>query len=293
MVFALAMQPSAQSYLSLFKPRIGLMVLIATAIGYLLGGAGRVIPAQLALLLLGTLLSCAGAACLNSYLERDLDARMPRTCLRPIPSGRVSPAHALAVGTLLCLAGTALLAWGVNLLTAFLALLTCFLYVLVYTPLKRVTWLNTCVGAIPGALPPMGGWAAATGDLGLGAFALFLILYIWQHPHFYAIAWMYREDYAQGGFKMLPVVDTPDGQRTFRQILIFSIALIPVSVLPAMSGILGAPYVVGACLGSALMFYAGLVASDSRTINDARKLLRCSLVFLPTLLVSIVIDSYF
>jgi protoheme IX farnesyltransferase len=198
-------------YLSISKPRIGGMVLVTTLMGYLL--AGGTPDATLYLTMIGTLFTCAGAAALNCYLERNYDRNMQRTCGRPLPQGLIAPEHALSYGLILVIGGVTLLAYSVNLLCAFLALLTAFLYVMVYTPLKRITWLNTLIGAIPGALPPVGGWVGATGELSAGAWILFAIMFLWQHPHFFAIAWLYREDYAQGGFKMLPSLEV-DGSRT-------------------------------------------------------------------------------
>jgi protoheme IX farnesyltransferase len=216
------------AFLELAKPRIVSMVLITTGIGYFLGGSGIPGWGHLLMTLVGTGLAAGGAAALNNYLERDTDTRMQRTRQRVLPSGRMEPGLALTYGVTLVLGGVSLLVWSVNLLAGFLVLLTAFLYVLVYTPLKRITWLNTPIGAIPGALPPMVGWAAATGELSAGAWILFGILYTWQHPHFYAIAWMFREDYRAAGFQMLSVVD-PSGRRLFRQAIIFSVALLAVS----------------------------------------------------------------
>jgi protoheme IX farnesyltransferase len=188
------------------------------------------------------------------------------------------------------LLGVSLLAWQVNLLTGFLSLLTVFLYVLVYTPLKRVTWWNTVIGAIPGALPPMGGWAAATGSLDLGAWVLFLILFVWQHPHFYAIAWMYREDYKRGGFKMLPVVE-PDGRSTFRQVIWFSVVLVPVSLLPGFLGMAGAVYTWGMAVLSLGMLWYGVVLARTHSVQDARVLLKVSVIYLPLFFILILGDS--
>ena len=210
------------AYCELAKSRILVLILVVTAIGYFLGARGQIDSELLVVLLLGTALTCGGSAVLNQYIERDTDRLMERTRRRPLPRGSVSPASALAYGITLVLCGVVSLSVGVSMLTGFLALLTAFLYVLVYTPLKRVTWWNTFVGAIPGALPPLGGWAAATGSLELGAWVLFLILFVWQHPHFYSIAWLHREDYRRGGLQMLSVVDS-DGTRTFRQILLYSV----------------------------------------------------------------------
>lgn len=281
-----------KALLSMTKPRIGFLVLVVTTIGFFLGGQGIFSWSTLILTLVGTLCCCGGAATLNSYLERDLDCLMQRTCKRPLPMGNVSPAEALAFGVILVLSGTVLLVLKVNLLTGFLAILTSFLYVVVYTPLKRVTWLNTAIGAIPGALPPLGGWAAATGHLDLGAWVLFAILFLWQHPHFYAIAWMYRDDYRRAGFKMLPVVE-PDGLSTFRQIIIYSSLLIPVSLLPTIVGMSGIVYFIGALLAGISMLWIGVYLARSHSIADAKKLLRVSVIYLPALLALIIIDSGF
>jgi protoheme IX farnesyltransferase len=287
------MRKQIQLYISLTKPRIALMVVITAALGFFLASGGVLSPVSVfAIMLLGTWLSCSGASVLNQYLERDVDARMRRTCLRPLPRGQISPLAALSFGIFLTLAGTSLLVVGVNLLTGFLALLTSFLYVLVYTPLKRTTWLNTAIGAIPGALPPMGGWSAATGELGIGAWLLFCLLFLWQHPHFYAIAWMYREDYERGGLKMLPVVE-PDGIRTFRQILGFSLLLLGVSVVPFAVGMSGSIYLVGAVILGAMMVWYGWVLSKSHSVSDARKVLRASIAYLPLLLILLVADLKF
>src|SRR3990167_1983382 len=227
--------PMIAAYIDLTKPRILTLVLVTTTLGFFLGGRGIHSFIELFFLLLGVALVCAGSAVLNHYLERDIDAKMLRTRNRPLPMGVIQPADALIFGIVLILAGVFTLWWKTNLLTAFLSLLSAFLYVLVYTPMKRISWLNTTIGAIPGALPPVGGWAAASGNLESGAWALFLIMFIWQHPHFYAIAWMFRDDYRRGGFKMLPVVD-PSGQKTFLQIILFALILIPVSGLPSVIG---------------------------------------------------------
>ena len=277
------------AYFNLTKPRILLMVLIMCAAGYVLATHGIVDYGVLSLTLLGTGLSSAGAAVLNNYLERDIDRSMHRTRKRALPTGTIPAAHALSFGLVLTLLGVSILVSGVNLLTGFLSLLTVFLYVLVYTPLKRVTWLNTLVGAIPGALPPMGGWTAATGHVDLGAWVIFAILFIWQHPHFYAIAWMYREDYARGGFKMLPVVE-PDGASTFRQIIWFSAALIPVSLVPTFVGISGKIYMGGMLISGLLMLWVGIHLSRTKTNLDAKRLLRASIVYLPVFFALILAD---
>lgn len=276
--------------MELAKPRIVTMVLITTAIGYFLGGSGIQDWGHLLLTLLGTGLAAGGSAALNNYLERETDTRMQRTRQRVLPSGRMDPGTALTYGVTLVLGGVSLLVWSVNLLVGFLVLLTAFLYVLVYTPLKRITWLNTPIGAIPGALPPMVGWAAATGELSAGAWILFGILYTWQHPHFYAIAWMFREDYRAAGFQMLSVVD-PSGRRLFRQAVVFSVALLAVSVWLTVLGITGWIYLAGSLLIGLGMLASSLMLARQPTPHEARRVLLTSVVYLPILLVLIVLDA--
>ncbi len=282
--------PLTEAFRELVKPRIVTMVLVTATIGYFLGGHGFHNIANLMLTLIGTGLAAGGSAALNNYLERDIDAFMPRTKNRVLPSGRIEPATALAFGILMVLSGVGLLAWLVNLLAAFLVLLTAFLYVLVYTPLKRMTWLNTPIGAIPGALPPMVGWAAASNELSAGAWILFAILFVWQHPHFYAIAWMYREDYRLAGFKMLSVVD-PTGRRVFRQAIGFSLLLIPVSMALTWLKITGDLYLFGAIVAGAGMLASSVMLWNIQTHLAARRVLLASVLYLPALLALIVIDA--
>lgn len=282
-----------RAMLNLTKPRIVSMVAITAALGFVLGN--KSIGGDFSLLgfvvaMVGTSLCCAGAGVLNSYVERSFDARMERTKRRPLPSGEVEPAVALAFGICLVLVGVTALAIWTNLLTAFLALLTEFLYVHVYTPLKRVTWLNTLIGAIPGALPPLGGWSAATGEAGLGGWILFLLLFVWQLPHFYAIAWMYKDDYLAGGFKMLPGVDS-DGAATMRQIIWYAALLLPVAALPTMAGLAGITYLVGVTVGGALLFKVCLELWQTRDVRDARRVLRATVFYLPLCLALIVFDA--
>lgn len=289
---ALSHNEKVSAYVCLTKPRILVMVLVMSAAGFFLGAKGLRPLDTFFLMLVGTALSSGGAAVLNNYIERDCDLKMHRTKKRPLPAGLVTPSEALSFGLLLVLLGVTLLAWQVNLLTGFLSLLTVFLYVLVYTPLKRITWWNTVIGAIPGALPPMGGWTAATGNLDLGAWVLFLILFIWQHPHFYAIAWMYRDDYERGGFKMLPVVK-PDGKSTFLQVIWFSVILIPASLLPTLFGMAGAFYAWGIALSGLVMFALGLNLWRTRSVHDARMLLKASVIYLPLFFILILGDRTF
>lgn len=280
------------AYVELIKPRIVSMVLVTTTLGFFLGSKG-IHPLPLLLVtLLGVGCATGGAAVLNNYLERDADAKMVRTRDRALPAGLIEPSHALAFGVSLTLAGVLLLARGVNLLTGFLVLLAAFLYVLVYTPMKRLTWFNTTVGAIPGAIPPMCGWAAATGSLDVGAWVLFAILFAWQHPHFYAIAWMFRDDYRNAGFKMLPVVE-PDGTSTFRQTLLFSVGLIVVSLFPVAIGMAGRVYFWGALTIGLLLLAAAAFFAWKHTFGDARRLLKASVIYLPLLLLLIFVDAGF
>jgi heme o synthase len=278
-------------YLEMSKLRIVNMVLVTTTIGYFLGGrgAGGGWGWTFLLTLLGTGMAAAGAACLNNYLERDLDGLMSRTRRRVLPAGTLHPVNALMYGIVMVLSGTTILAWQVNLLSGFLVLLTAFLYVLVYTPMKRWSWVNTSIGAIPGALPPVSGWAAASGTLDWGALALFAILFIWQHPHFYAIAWMCKEDYAQAGFKMLSVVD-PTGGRIFRHIIAHSILLLVVATIPTLIGLTGWVYLAGSVLLGLMVLHVGIRLAHTGSLLDARKLLRASVYYLPLLLVLILID---
>jgi protoheme IX farnesyltransferase len=267
-----------------------MMVVIMSAAGYFLGAKSIEPFGVFFAMLAGTAFSSGGAAVLNNYMERDCDMQMTRTQTRPIPQGIVAPNEALVFGLILSLLGVILLAWLVNPLTGFISLLTVFLYVLVYTPLKRISWWNTVIGAIPGALPPMGGWTAATNELDAGAWILFLILFVWQHPHFYAIAWMYKEDYARGGFKMLPVVH-PDGIRTFRQTLGFSVLMIPVSLLPYYYGIAGEVYAFGVTGLGIWMLMSSIKVWRSHTVADARALLKVSVIYLPLFFALLLCDS--
>ena len=266
------------------------MVVLTAALGFLLGAGSVSSFAHLSYFLVGTALVAGGSGALNHFLERDADRRMRRTRNRPLPTGLVRPGTAMAYGLCQVLAGLAVLLATTNLLTAFLALLSAFLYVVVYTPMKRLSWLNTSLGAIPGALPPVGGWAAATGDLHVGAWGLFLILFAWQHTHFYAIAWLFREDYRRGGFRMLPVVE-PDGRSTSRQIIGFSVLLLAASALPTYRGISGTVYLCGALVIGAGVLAASIALALSRSNPDARRLLRASILYLPLLLILSVVDS--
>lgn len=280
----------ARAYWELTKPRIMTMVLVTTFIGFLLAGHGISSWSLLFFTLLGTYCVGAGSSVLNHYMERDADALMERTRNRPLPRGIVSSVSALFFGMNLVLFGLLVLYWQVNLLTAFFALLGAFLYNFVYTPMKRLSWLNTFVGSIPGALPPLWGWTAVTGEASVGGWSLFLILVLWQFPHFFAIAWMYKEDYARGGFKMLPVI-SPDGRSTFFQIVFFSIVLIPVSLIPMWVGMTGAVYGYGMLFLGALFVLSAFNLWQKRSYAAARMVLRMSVIYLPLWLLLVVGDG--
>ena len=279
------------SFVALTKPRISVMVLVTVATGYVLGNVGPLDPVRMLLAMVGTAMVAGGASVWNQILERDRDARMKRTANRPIPSGKVSMAEATAFGTALGFAGVGILALGANVLSSAVAVATFLLYVAVYTPLKPITSLNTAVGAIPGALPPVIGWAAASGRLGIEPWSLFLIVFLWQFPHFLAIAWIHREDYARGGHKMLPNID-PDGSMTGRQAMWHALELLPAGVIPALPfvGLGGRWYFVGALLlGSYYLYHAVRFWLD---VNDrtARKLMKASFLYLPAILILLLID---
>ncbi len=280
------------AYLELMKPRIMLMILITTAFSFYLGNKGFTPFSLLVITLIGTALVKGGAAALNHFLERDQDALMDRTKHRPIPAGIISSQNALSFGILLILSGIIVLVLYVNLLTAFLGLLTAFLYVLVYTPAKRISWINTSIGAIPGALPAMGGWAAATGQLEWGAWIMFGILFFWQHPHFYAIATMFKDDYAKAGFKMLPIVDS-SGKRTVRHMIWNGLFLIPISLLPTFIGLTGNFYFFSVLGIGILYLLSNFPLMRNYSVRNARLVLRASVIYLPTLLILIISDATF
>lgn len=268
------------------------MQLVTVGIGYFVGGMAT-IPTFTALvpLMLGTWLVASGAGALNHMAESDIDSKMERTKDRPIPSGNINTQSAMIFGAALCVLGVGIHFLYVNQLTALLSALTVFLYVLVYTPLKKRTWLNTLVGAIPGALPLLGGWTAATGTIHPIAWSLFIVLFAWQHPHFYALAIMYEKDYERGGLKMLPVIE--EGySRTARQTLIYTVMMIVASLFTYFVGLMGVIYLVGICLLNVMMtWFAVKMARDSGE-KSARKLFFASIIYLPGWFVLIVLDYY-
>jgi protoheme IX farnesyltransferase len=270
-------------FVTLTKPRVNLLVLVTTIIGFHLGnGAGRADYALLFNTVVGTFLVASGAAAFNQVLERDVDAKMRRTMSRPLPDGRLTAREASWFAAALSATGLLQIGLGGNWLAAGIAAATLGSYALVYTPLKRVTSLATVIGAVPGALPPMIGWAAARGSVSLEAWVLFAIVFFWQMPHVLAISWIYREDYARGGVRVLPVED-PDGRSTAFQMVNYAAALIPVSLLPAIVGLAGRAYFAGAIvLGIGMLALAIRFAQD-RTALRARRVFLGSLAYLPLL----------
>ena len=278
-----------RDYIALTKPRITWLILMSTGIGYFFGLPGA--PNWLGFLqaihlwpllhtILGTGLIASGTAALNQWYEREADRHMRRTSTRPLPSGRLSAPRALAFGAALSIAGFLELWLGVNLLSAAIGAFTLASYLFLYTPLKQRTWWSTTIGAIPGAMPPMIGFAAASGAITRESWVLFAILFLWQFPHFYSIAWMYKEDYARAGILMLPVVE-PDCRSTARQIVLFGVALIPVSLIPGILGMSGRIYVIGALLLGLWFLYSGVRVALERSLVRARGVLITSVLYLP------------
>jgi protoheme IX farnesyltransferase len=277
-------------YADLVKARLTLLVLLTTLVGFYLGTRGAVNYLLLFHTMLGTALVASGAAALNQLLEREYDARMRRTCRRPLPSGRLQPTTVMVFGGVCACAGLLQLALAVNLTTSVVGAISLLSYLFIYTPLKRVTWLNTAIGAIPGGLPPLMGWTASHGELTGEGWALFAILAFWQLPHFLAIAWIYREEYAKAGFKMLPVID-PDGRRTGRQAVSHTLGLLPVSLCPFLFHLTGPVYLAGALvLGLAFLGFAVQFARHL-SVPSARRLFFASILYLPLLLSVMVFDK--
>jgi protoheme IX farnesyltransferase len=281
--------PSPRDFLALTKPRLNLLVLLTTAAGvYLAAPTGVDLPI-LVHTLVGTALVAGGAAALNQVWERDTDARMRRTRGRPVPSGRIAARDAWWFGTVLSVAGLVELLVWINGASAAVAAVTLVSYIFMYTPLKRRTPLSTLVGAVPGALPPVIGWTAATGAISLPALVLFGIVFFWQMPHFLAIAWLHREDYGAAGIPLLPVLE-PDGRRTARQALLYALALWPVTLMPAAVGLAGDAYIaVATVLGAVLVALSAAFAHD-RSETAARRLFLFSITYLPLLWGALVAD---
>jgi len=275
-------------YIALTKPRITWLILMSTAIGYVFGAKSWHFLTLLHTIL-GTGLIASGTAALNQWYEREADGKMRRTQQRPLPSGQLDPTRALIFAMAISAIGFVELVFGANLLTGLLGLFTLLTYLLIYTPLKQRSPHSTTIGAIPGAMPPLIGYAAASGTLTWESWALFAILFVWQFPHFYAIAWMYREDYERAGIRMLPVVE-PDGESTSRQIVLYSVALLPISLLPRFLGMTGNVYMFGAMVIGALFLYTGYCILNDRTRQRARSVLLASVFYLPVLYALMLFD---
>ncbi|MFL6280202.1 MAG: heme o synthase, partial [Vicinamibacterales bacterium] len=267
-------------FVMLAKPRLNLLVVASALAGYVMAGGDLSNAVVVVCTVAGTALVAGGASAFNQVIERVPDSLMRRTRLRPVPDGRLLPLESLVFATALALAGLSLLGAAVNPLSAIVALVTLLTYALVYTPLKRRSSFATVIGAIPGALPPVIGWAAARGALSQGAWVLFAIVFLWQLPHFLAIAWIYRDDYARAGFLMLPVIE-PDGRSTARQAVFYCAALLPVSLAPTLLGLTNTMYFVGALTLGLLFFGLTLKFARTRAVGDARRLFFASIIYLP------------
>jgi heme o synthase len=279
----------AMDFVALAKPRLNFLVVVSAVAGYVMAHGDTGDMWRLLSIIVGTGLVAGGASAFNQILERGPDALMQRTRLRPMPDGRLAVREAMLFGGLVTLAGLAILAAGANFLSALVALVTTASYAVVYTPLKKRTSFATVVGAIPGALPPVIGWAAAEGALSHGAWVLFGIVFLWQLPHFLAIAWIYRDDYARAGFPMLPVIE-PDGRSTARQAVVYSAALLPLSLAPTLVGMAGTLYFAGALILTLLFMGLALRFGATRTVPDARRLFFGSITYLPLLWILMIVD---
>jgi protoheme IX farnesyltransferase len=271
------------AYISLTKPDVSFLVLMTTGTGFYMGARGPIDWLHMLHVVLGTMMIAAGTAALNHYIERESDRHMRRTASRPLPTGQLTPAEALRFGVGLSIAGAIDLYFVAGYLACLLGVVTSVSYLLAYTPLKKRTVWATFIGAIPGAIPPMIGWTAATGKLDAGAWLLFAILFFWQFPHFHAISWMYREDYARAGILMLPVVDK-DGTRTFRQIVLYAATLVAVSLLPAIMGFAGVLYFFGALVTCTALVQVCLWAAHAKTNSRAKWLMHATVMHIPILL---------
>jgi protoheme IX farnesyltransferase len=286
---ALGFREKLAAYLELTKPRIAFMLVLTSAAGFYLGSTGGFDIGLFVNAMLGITLLAFGVATLNQYIERDIDTLMERTAKRPLPMGKLTPLEALIFGTVLCAVAEVYLLFLVNGLTAVLGLTVIVGYVLLYTPLKTRTSASTAIGALPGAMPPLMGWTAASGNITLGAWALFVLLFLWQFPHFLAIASMYKEQYAKAGILMLPVVEK-DGRITARQIVLFTVMLLPVSLAPFFLGFAGWIYLAGAVLLGTWFLLASIGAARAKTVEKSRKLLLVSVLYLPAIFALMVID---
>ncbi|MEK7857213.1 MAG: heme o synthase [Acidobacteriota bacterium] len=285
----LGMRERIGAFVELTKPRIAFMLVVTSAAGFFLGTKGAFDFPVFANAMIGIALLAFGVATLNQYIERSTDKLMDRTAKRPLPTGRIQPTEALIFGVVQCVVSELYLYFLVNPLTAFLGLTVIVGYVFLYTPLKTRTTASTAIGAIPGAMPPLMGWTAAANEISLGAWALFTMLFLWQFPHFLAIAWMYREEYAKAGIKMLPVVE-PSGRITARQIVLFAIMLVPVSLAPFFLNFAGPIFLVGASLLGLWFLFESIQTARIRTVEQARRLMMVSVLYLPLIFALAVVD---
>jgi heme o synthase len=280
----------ATAYFALTKPDVSLLVLMTTGAGYYMGTRGSINCLNMVHTIFGTMLIAGGTSALNHFIERDTDRQMRRTAARPLPSGILQPGQALVFGIFMCIAGALYLSLVAGALACGLGVLTSLSYLFAYTPLKKRTVWATFIGAFPGAIPPMIGWAAASGSLGLGAWLLFAILFFWQFPHFHAISWIYREDYARAGILMLPVVDR-EGKRTFRQIILYASGLVAVSLLPAILGLAGVVYFFGALVTCTGLVQVCLWAASNKANVRAKWLMHATVIHIPILLGLMIYDK--
>lgn len=286
---AISTHSRTSDYVALAKPRLNVLVVASALAGYAMAGGDSSRLGLVLATLVGTGLVAGGASAFNQLIERDTDGLMKRTRLRPLPDRRLVPTEAAVVAAGLSLAGLLILALGANLLSAGVAFTTLVTYAVVYTPLKPVTSFATVIGAIPGALPPVIGWAAATDGLAQGAWVLFGIVFLWQLPHFLAIAWIYRDDYAKAGFPMLPVIE-PDGRSTGRQSALYAAALLPLSLAPTLTGMAGSVYFAGALVLTLVFVGLSLRFAVRRATGDARRLFFGSIIYLPLLWILMIAD---
>ena len=287
----IGMRERLAAYVELTKPRIAFMLVLTSAAGFYLGSAGLLKITVFINAMIGIALLAFGVATLNQFVERGIDGLMLRTANRPLPKRKISPLEALVFGVVQCGIAEAYLYFLINGLTALLGLFVIVGYVLIYTPLKTRTSASTAIGAFPGAMPPLMGWTAASGEITLGAWALFAMLFLWQFPHFLAIAWMYREQYAKAGILMLPVVE-PRGSITARQIILFAAFLLPVSLAPFFIGFAGIVYLIGAVILGSWFLFESIRMARQRTFEAARRLLVASVIYLPLIFGLLVFDRW-
>lgn len=286
---AVGLREKIAAYVDLTKPRIAFMLVLTSAAGFYLGAAQGFDSLLFINSMVGILLLAFGVATLNQVWERKTDAIMERTAKRPLPTQKISLTEAVAFGALLCLVAEIYLAFLVNGLTAILGLVVIIGYVLLYTPLKTRTSASTAIGAIPGAMPPLMGWTASANEISLGAWALFALLFLWQFPHFLAIAWMYRDQYAKAGILMLPVIE-PEGKITARQIVIFAVLLLPVSLMPYFLGFAGLFYLAGASVLGLWFLAVSIKTARAKSVEQARKLMLVSVLYLPLIFALMILN---